>query len=65
MSEPERVAVDEVYRQVTAGQALLVCAYDDDTKFRSVQLDGAVSLAEFRTRLPSLDMNQAIFFYCA
>jgi hypothetical protein len=65
MSEPERISADEVYRKVTDGAALLVCAYDDDGKFRHVHLDGAVSLADFRERLPELDKGQEIFFYCA
>ena len=65
MSAPERVAAEEVYRQVSAGEALLVCAYDDDDKFRNVHLKGAVSLAEFKNRLPGLDKDQSIFFYCA
>jgi len=65
MSGPERVAVDEVYRKVTDGGALLVCAYDDDEKFRGVHLAGAVSMAEFKTKATGLDKNQEIFFYCA
>lgn len=65
MSGPERVAVDQVYRKVNAGAALLVCAYDDDEKFRGVHLEGAVSMAEFKTKLSGLDKNQEIFFYCA
>ena len=65
MNGPERVAVDEVYQKVTNGAALLVCAYDDDEKFRGVHLKGAVSLAEFKSKLSGLDKNQEIFFYCA
>ena len=65
MSEPARITADVVYREVTAGKALLVCAYDDDEKFRNVHLEGAVSLADFRAKVPELDKGQAIFFYCA
>jgi len=57
MSGPERVAVDEVYQKVTSGAAFLVCAYDDDEKFRGVHLEGAVSLAEFKTKLSGLDKS--------
>jgi len=65
MSEPERILADEVYRKVTDGAALLVCAYDDDEKFNNVHLEGAVSLSEFKARIPALDKGQEIFFYCA
>lgn len=65
MSEPERVSVDVVYRRVVAGAAFLVCAYDDDEKFRNVHLEGAVSLADFRAGLPGLDKSREIYFYCA
>ena len=65
MSEPERVAVQDVYRKVNAGTALLVCAYDNDEKFRDVHLEGAISLADFKSRVPSLEREQEIFFYCA
>jgi hypothetical protein len=65
MSQIERISADAVYREVTAGAALLVCAYDDDEKFRNVHLEGAVSLADFRAKLPELDKGLEIFFYCA
>jgi len=65
MSVPERVAVGEVYRRVTDGAALLVCAYDDDEKFRGVHLEGAVSMTEFKTKLSSIDKDTDIYFYCA
>jgi hypothetical protein len=65
MGEPERVAAQVVYSKVNAGMALLVCAYDSDEKFHNVHLDGAISLADFRGRVPSLDKSQEIFFYCA
>jgi hypothetical protein len=65
MSEPERISAEVVYREVTQGAALLVCAYDDDEKFRNLHLEGAVSLADFKAKLPELDRGREIFFYCA
>ncbi len=65
MRDPERISADVVYRKVTEGTALLVCAYDNDEKFRNVHLEGAVSLADFKMKLPEFDKGQEIFFYCA
>jgi len=36
------------------GTALLVCAYENDAKFRQAALDGAVSLNDFERRMASL-----------
>jgi len=65
MAGPIRVSPEEVRQKVSAGSALLVCAYGDDEKFKMVHLQGAISLAEFKSQLPSLAKNQEIIFYCA
>ena len=63
MSEPERVAAQEVYNKLKSGKTFLVCAYEDETKFKAMQLEGAISLNEFKSRLPSLAKDQEIIFY--
>ncbi len=65
MAEPERVSAEEVYGKLKAGAAILVCAYEDDEKFRAFHLEGAISFNEFKSRLPSLSKDQEIAFYCA
>ena len=65
MTEPIRISVEDARQKVSAGAALLVCAYDDDEKFKNNHLQGAVSLNDFRTKLPSLSTEQEIIFYCA
>ena len=65
MSEPLRVTPQEVYQKLKLAELLLVCAYDDEEKFRMMRLEGAMSLSEFRSRLPELPKNQEIVFYCA
>jgi len=65
MAEPKRVTSDEIYQRLKSGAVLLVCAYEDDAKFKRLQLQGAISLNEFKSRLPSLAKNQEIVFYCA
>lgn len=65
MKEVVRVTPEETYKKVESGKALLVCAYDDDAKFRSLQLKGALSFSELESKLESLPKNQEIIFYCA
>jgi len=65
MTTVSRIAPQEIYPRVKAGKALLVCAYADEAKFRSLQLEGARSLREFQEKLPGLPRDQEIVFYCA
>ncbi len=44
---------------------LLVCAYESDDEFRQNDLEGAISLNEFRKRQDSLPKDENIVFYCA
>jgi rhodanese-related sulfurtransferase len=64
MTEPVRIPVEEAHEKVRAGSALLVCAYDDEDKFKKNHLQGAISFGEFKTQLPSLKKDQEIIFYC-
>ena len=63
--EPERISPQEAYEKVTSGKCSLVCAYEDEQKCKLITLEGAISLAEFKRRLPSLSRDQEIVFYCA
>jgi len=65
MEEPRRVSPEEVRKKVNEGKALLVCAYEDEEKFKKMRLEGAISLAEFKLKLLSLTKDQEIVFYCA
>jgi hypothetical protein len=65
MTEPERITAEEVYGKLKDGSTLLVCAYDDDDKFGTVHLEGAISFNAFESKLPSLSKDQEIVFYCA
>ncbi len=63
MLEPERVTPEEAYNKLKSGRALLVCAYEDEMRFKSMRLEGAISLSEFKSKLPSLAKDQEIVFY--
>ena len=61
----ERVPVDEARRDVEAGRALLVCAYDDGEKCRQLRLENAIALTDLERRIDSVPRNQTLIFYCA
>jgi rhodanese-related sulfurtransferase len=65
MAKVSRITPEETFQKLQSGKALLVCAYDTEEQFRNLRLDGAVSLSEFRAKLPSLSKDQEIVFYCA
>ncbi len=65
MTEIMRISPQAVRENVTSGQAVFVCAYDDENKFNANHLEGAISLSDFRSRLSSLPQDQEIIFYCA
>ena len=65
MVEPIRIPPDEVRNKVKNGSALLVCAYPDEERFKRLHLEGAISLSDFKAKLPTLPKTQEIIFYCA
>ncbi len=65
MVDAIRITAEEVRQKVNSGSSLLVCAYDDDAKFARFHLEGAISLADFESQLPSLEKSQELIFYCA
>ena len=65
MADIERISVQEARRKAKVNLALLVCAYEDDAKYRKLNLDGSISLASFQSRVASLPKTQEIIFYCA
>ncbi len=61
----DRIDVEEARDKVTEGEALLVCAYEDDSKCDRIKLEGAIALTEFRMLAESLPRDKEIIFYCA
>lgn len=60
-----RITPEEARPKVQHGDALLVCAYDDQEKCRNLHLEGAMDMQELQEKLPELDKEQEIIFYCA
>ena len=65
MNEPIRISSHVARQKATSGAALLVCAYDDEEKFKNNHLEGAISFSEFKSKLSSLAKDQEVIFYCA
>jgi hypothetical protein len=63
MIESERISPKEVYQKLKSRAVLLVCAYEDEAKFKKMQLEGAISFNEFKSKLSSLSKDQEIVFY--
>ena len=63
MADTLRIPVEEAHRKTAAGQALLVCAYDDEAKCRMFNLSGSMSLSSFESKVGTLPKNQEIIFY--
>jgi len=64
MSEPQRVTAEEIYGKLKSGKTLLVCAYEDEEKFKKLRLEGAICFNAFKSKLPSLSKDHEIIFYC-
>jgi hypothetical protein len=60
----ERVGVADARQTVTAGRALLVCAYDD-ARCARVKLEGSIPLSDLERRAGSLSKDQPLIFFCA
>jgi len=45
--------------------AILVCAYENEENFRQNDLEGAISLTEFRRRIQTFPKDENVIFYCA
>ena len=65
MADVERIPVEAARQRVQNGQALLVCAYEDEAKCGSMRLEGAITTGELKGRLGSLPKSQEIITYCA
>ena len=65
MTTPVRLSAEVVREKTRSGAALLVCAYDDEDKFASMHLEGAMGWQAFQSKVAELSKDQEIIFYCA
>lgn len=52
-------------REVSAADALIVCAYESQEKYEANHLQGAISLDELKSRESEFSKNRELIFYCA
>jgi hypothetical protein len=64
-ADVERISPEEARRRVQSGEALLVCAYEDEDKCHRMKLAGAITLRELREMLATLPRDRELIFYCA
>ena len=62
VAEMNRISPDEAMEKVKSGEALLVCAYEDE-KCKTLLLEGALLRSEFESKLDTLPKTQEIIFY--
>ena len=63
---PRTIAAQQAHDMLAKDPSvLLVCAYEKEEEFRQYDLEGAISLGEFRKRKASLPKDENIIFYCA
>jgi rhodanese-related sulfurtransferase len=66
MRKPGAIIAQEAHELLmTDPAAVLVCAYDKEEDFRKHDLEGAISLNEFRRRKDSFPKDENVIFYCA
>lgn len=59
-----RISPQDAHKQVTSGQAILVCAFENEKTCSTMMLERAVTLKEFESRLPGINKDHPIIFYC-
>jgi rhodanese-related sulfurtransferase len=63
---PTTISAEDAHELLrTDPAAILVCAYENDQDFRQNDLEGAISLNDFRQRIDSFPKDENVIFYCA
>ena len=63
MADIQGIDAQQAHTKAKSNQALLVCAYEDESKCRRLNLEGSISFASFKSRVESLPKSQEIIFY--
>ena len=59
-----RIEPTVAHQHASEGDALIVCAYDDEQKCDDLGVADAMPLTEFEDRAEDLDRRREIIFYC-
>jgi len=59
------IDVNRAKELITEGDGLLVCAYDDEDKCRSFDIDESITMSELQSELDDLPKSRPLVFFCA
>jgi hypothetical protein len=59
----ERISSDRASTALKDGNALMVCAYEDN-RCKQMLIEGAILKSEFEARVSDMSKDQEIIFYC-
>jgi hypothetical protein len=65
MKKPKGIDPTQAREKVNAGEATLVCAYEDDEKCGKLLLDGSITMRQLKATLPKRNKDEELIFYCA
>lgn len=60
-----RIGATTAFERVRDDDAILVCAYDDESKCRNLRIGESYTFGEFRERQEELSRDLEVIFYCA
>ena len=58
-----KISALEARRRADAGQALLVCAYEDEQKCRDAGVSGSLTYRQFLAQLPTIPKSRELIFF--
>jgi len=64
MGEVSRLSAEQVREGLVARTTLLVCAYEDSSKFDKFKLERAGPLSDFKVKMLEYQKDMQIVFYC-
>jgi hypothetical protein len=65
MKKPKGIDPTQAREKVQAGEATLICAYEDDEKCSRMLLDGSITMRQLKATLKKRNKDEELIFYCA
>lgn len=65
MNDVPRIDVATAHQKAADGEALLICAYEDEKRCQPIRLENSIVMRELMEQLPWLPREQELIFYCA
>lgn len=63
MGQAKRIDPATAHQKTESGEALLVCAYDDEQRCRGLHLKNSIHLNELQGKLAEIPKDKEIIFY--